>query len=384
MRNFSTCEDVMEQINSKQKLLGKEHISAILPTEPTARRSMKSFHHRSTSVQNHNPLDPYGYAREIVGHVLQVSREDTADILQMANGVDNLFMQQRTVPTTQKGTKEVYDTSGCIDNHFKKKKLYSEEKDEYGVYRDDQGYARDVDGHIINVSKEDIRKLIERALRDEHNYICLPEHASSFTQTKLVQEIYTKDEINEMFYGVCGAQENWLNTCMEEMRQDIAKIQHGTDKHEPASIDRHHPTSIDDGPKNSHPMKSQPDFHTRAEIDQLVEEIYGTLETTKKRLDRRCDDIYFPMDLSISALTSKIEAIQGELVSGNSELHCPSTRSIRNNKSTDIPRQKLVDDPTNRVRLVPKVTSDMSDTQPEERRSQLAVGVKIGHDGINA
>ena len=90
---------------------------------------------------------------------------------------------------------------------FGTKKLYSEEKDEYGVYRDDQGYARDVDGHIINVSKEDIRKLIERALRDEHNYICLPEHASSFTQTKLVQEIYTKDEINEMFYGVCGAQE---------------------------------------------------------------------------------------------------------------------------------------------------------------------------------
>ena len=138
-----------------------------------------------------------------------------------------------------------------------------------------------MDGHIINVSKEDIRKLIERALRDEHNYICLPEHASSFTQTKLVPEIYTKDEINEMFYGVCGAQEkyegdfqmkldgvyyplndsiSWLNTCMEEMRQDIAKIQYAADKHRPASIDRHQSTSIDDDPKNSHPMKSKPDF----------------------------------------------------------------------------------------------------------------------------
>ncbi|KAF2570094.1 hypothetical protein F2Q70_00003870 [Brassica cretica] len=29
----------------------------------------------------------------------------------------------------------------------------------------------------------------------------------SFAQTKLVLEIYTKDEINEMLYGVCGAQE---------------------------------------------------------------------------------------------------------------------------------------------------------------------------------
>ncbi|KAF2545904.1 hypothetical protein F2Q70_00021859 [Brassica cretica] len=97
-----------------------------------------------------------------------------------------------------------------------------------------------------------------RASRDEHNYICLPEQASSFTQTKLVPEIYTKDEINEMFYGACGAQEknegefqmnldgvyyplndsiSWLTTCMEEMRQDIAKIQHAADKHRPTSID---------------------------------------------------------------------------------------------------------------------------------------------------
>ncbi|KAF3544329.1 hypothetical protein DY000_02007864 [Brassica cretica] len=61
-------------------------------------------------------------------------------------------------------------------------------------------------------------------------------------------------------------------------------------------------------------MKSQPDFYTRGEINQLVEGIYRALETTEERLDRRCDDIYFPMDLSISAFTSKIEAIQGDLV----------------------------------------------------------------------
>ena len=64
-----------------------------------------------------------------------------------------------------------------------------------------------MDGHIINVSKEEIRKLMERASRDEPSYICLPKHANIFTQTKLVPEIYTKDEINEMFYGVCGEQE---------------------------------------------------------------------------------------------------------------------------------------------------------------------------------
>ncbi|KAF3509613.1 hypothetical protein F2Q69_00005913 [Brassica cretica] len=71
----------------------------------------------------------------------------------------------------------------------------------------DQGHARDVEGHIIRVSKDDIITLLERSSMDEHSYVCLPEHARLFTQTKLVREIYTKDEINEMFYGVSGAQE---------------------------------------------------------------------------------------------------------------------------------------------------------------------------------
>ncbi|WZZ77582.1 hypothetical protein YC2023_098154 [Brassica napus] len=155
-----------------------------------------------------------GYARAIDGRTLHVSREDITDILQTTDGADNL-------------------------------RFYWEEKDEYGIYRDDQGYARDLDGHTICVHNRDIRRLLERASRDELSYICLPEHASSFTQTKLVQEIYTKNEINEMFYGVCGEHENnkeafqmkldgvyypmndsisWLTNCMEEMKQDIAKI----------------------------------------------------------------------------------------------------------------------------------------------------------------
>ncbi|KAF2566166.1 hypothetical protein F2Q68_00025206 [Brassica cretica] len=133
---------------------------------------------------------------------------------------------------------------------FGARKFHWEGRDEYGIYKDDQGCARDMDGHIINVTKEEIRKLMERASRDEPSYICLPEHASLFTQTKLVPEIYTKDEINEMFYGVCGEHEknkeafqmkldgiyyplnesiSWLTTCMEEMKQNIARIQHATD-----------------------------------------------------------------------------------------------------------------------------------------------------------
>ncbi|KAF2570085.1 hypothetical protein F2Q70_00003879 [Brassica cretica] len=73
--------------------------------------------------------------------------------------------------------------------------------------RGDETMRDFTDGHTIPVHTKDIRRLLKRTSRDEPAYICLPEHASSFTQTQLVPEIYTKDEINEMFYGVCGEHE---------------------------------------------------------------------------------------------------------------------------------------------------------------------------------
>ncbi|KAF2574168.1 hypothetical protein F2Q70_00003880 [Brassica cretica] len=177
---------------------------------------------------------------------------------------------------------------------------------------------------------------------------------------------------------------------MEEMKKDIARIENATDTARPPSIDRrqpqsidsrkspslarrHHasidnrlPASIDTNLPRTHTMKSQPDFHTREEIDQLVEGIYIALETTEERLDVRCDDIYFPMDLTISALTSKVEAIQGELVEIQSYIARRPEASIsidrRNNKSIDTHNSTSIDSDTNRGRLVPKMTSDMSNT----------------------
>ncbi|KAG2276591.1 hypothetical protein Bca52824_059146 [Brassica carinata] len=98
-------------------------------------------------------------------------------------------------------------------------------------------------------------------------------------------------------------------------------------------------------------MKSQPDFHTREEIDHLVEGIYRALETTEERLDGRCDDLYFPMDLSISALTSKVEAIQGELVEIQSYIARRPEAALsidrRNNILTGIHHRTSVDNATN-------------------------------------
>ena len=125
-------------------------------------------------------------------------------------------MQQRNTPEHQKRvTNKFYDTAVGVDDRFKPKyrqhtrpsidirvptsidrrpefgkraydragirRFHWQQNDEYGVYRDDHEHARGVDGHIIHVSKDDIRNLLERASMDEHNYICLPEHARSFT-----------------------------------------------------------------------------------------------------------------------------------------------------------------------------------------------------------
>ncbi|KAF3543610.1 hypothetical protein DY000_02002917 [Brassica cretica] len=109
---------------------------------------------------------------------------------------------------------------------------------------------------------------------------------------------------------------SWVTTCMEEMGQDIARMQthRAAEATTPASIDRNLPTSIDADPSQSNPMKSQPDSYTRAEIDQMVEEIYRTLGAAEERLDNICDDIYFPWDITISSFTSQTEAMQRELV----------------------------------------------------------------------
>ncbi|KAF3582483.1 hypothetical protein DY000_02033097 [Brassica cretica] len=166
--------------------------------------------HSSSTIDRHQQYhvdrqpDPDSYAKAIDGRTLHVSGEDIADILQTANGADNLFMHQRSNPE-QKTTKEFYDTAGGIENNFKQRsrhtthpsidvdvatsvdrqsefgrraydlygnrKFYWEEKGEYGVYRDDKEFARELDGRTIPFHNKDMRRLLERASRDEPAYM---------------------------------------------------------------------------------------------------------------------------------------------------------------------------------------------------------------------
>ncbi|KAG5393369.1 hypothetical protein IGI04_023332 [Brassica rapa subsp. trilocularis] len=272
-----------------------------------------------------------GHARAMDGRILKVSRENIADILQVANGPDNLFMQQRSIPdnipkvrdelqganTTAISSHQSYRPvsqalidkvastsfdrvtpmsldkapSPSINSRYEfghraydiygARKFTWEQKDEYGVYKDEFGYARNVAGEMIHITKDNIRKILERASLYEESHICLPEHATSFTPTRLVPEIYTKDEINEMVTGICGAQErlgdelktlvddtnqplersyNELFRSMAEMKTEIENMQHNLEKEATTSpsIDADKATSIDVKPQTSQiPAKPQ-------------------------------------------------------------------------------------------------------------------------------
>ncbi|WZZ14788.1 hypothetical protein YC2023_107877 [Brassica napus] len=210
--------------------------------------------------------DPDGNARTIDGRILQVSKEDIADILQVANVPDNIFSQQRgtpdviqTDPNRHVGVAETeinadlscqpkgqasinritptstdkddptsidrrYEFRYCAFDMYGARKFTWEQRDEYRVYRDECGHARGVDCEMIPVTKNDIRKLLERASLSEESHICLPEQATSYTLTRLAPELYTKDEINEMVTGICGAQEKLgeeLKSLVEDTHQPL-------------------------------------------------------------------------------------------------------------------------------------------------------------------
>ncbi|KAF2557201.1 hypothetical protein F2Q68_00016714 [Brassica cretica] len=278
--------------------------------------------------------DQDGHARAMDGRILQVFGEDIADIVQLANGVDNVFTQQRSIPnnnpTVPDGNPRA-NTTG-IGSHQSCRpvgqasinKLRWEQKDEYGVYRDESGHARSAAGDMILVTKDDLRKILERASLFGEGHIYLPEHATSFKSTKLAPEIYTKDEINEMVTGICGAQEklgeelktlvddtyqpldrgyNQLFRCMAEMRTEIESMQHNLEKEATTSpsIDANKATSIDVKPQTS---------QIPAEPKNLAEK---KDEWEIAYINTRINNVYNPLNNNVDWLSTRIDLLQQEL-----------------------------------------------------------------------
>ncbi|KAF3510426.1 hypothetical protein F2Q69_00006432 [Brassica cretica] len=201
------------------------------------------------------------------------------------------------------------------------RKFRWEQKDEYGVYRYESGYARSVAGEMIPVTKDNIRKIMERASLFEESHLCLPEHATSFTPTKLAPEIYTKNKINEMVTGICRAQENLgdelktlvddtyqpldrgyneLFRSMAEMRTYIESMQHNLEKEATTSpsIDANKATSIDVKPQTS---------QIPAEPESLAEK---KAEWEIAYINTGINDVYNPLKNNVDWLNTRINLLQ--------------------------------------------------------------------------
>lgn len=220
------------------------------------------------------------------GRFLQVLRNDIVEVIAMANGADNLLFQQRNPEHQQSIPNELFaracgigfrlknqnwarkcksidSPSGAstdrrdppsINMHFESgNRVYNrngvrrfewEQKDEYEVYRDEDRYTWGGDVSIINISKNDIRVILERASLHEKSFICLPEHWGIFTQAT-PQDPYSRAYMDNKLHGIYRFHEDslndfkwrldsiyhplndsisWLTTCMEQMRHNIANM----------------------------------------------------------------------------------------------------------------------------------------------------------------
>ncbi|KAG5375844.1 hypothetical protein IGI04_040440 [Brassica rapa subsp. trilocularis] len=288
--------------------------------------------------------DPDDNARAMDGRILQLSREDIADILQVANGPDNLFSQQRgtpdviqTYPNNHAGVattkinpdlsrqpKGRYECGNRAFDMYEARKFTWEQRDEYGVYRDERGHARGIAGEMIPVTKDNIKKILEIASLFEESHICLPEYVTSFTLTRLAPELYTKEEIDEMVFGICGAQEkqgeelktlvedthqpldrgyNELFRCMAEMRTEIESLRQQLEKEATtsASIDAPRATSIDVSLPTAQ-IPAEPQCSTQHRDEWEISYI-----------DTRINDVYYPLNNNVDWLSTKIELLQQDL-----------------------------------------------------------------------
>ncbi|KAG5384427.1 hypothetical protein IGI04_035897 [Brassica rapa subsp. trilocularis] len=266
--------------------------------------------------------DPDGNARAMDGRILQVNvalqtsiQTDPNNHTEVATTEINPYISRQpkgeasidgtTETSIDRGTPTSIDrdNSTLIDRRYEcgnrafdmygARKFTWEQKDEYGVYRDERGHARGLAGEMISVTKDDIRKLLERASVFEESHICLPEHATSFTLTRLAPELYTKDEINEMVFGICGAQ--------EKLGEELKSLQLEKEATTSASIDAPHATLIDVSLPTAQ-IPAEPQCSTQHRDEWEVSYI-----------DTRINDVSCPLNNNVDWLSTKIELLQQDL-----------------------------------------------------------------------
>lgn len=125
-----------------------------------------------------------------------------------------------------------------------KRKFRVVQSNEYEVYRDEDGNAQSMDGRIINVSKEDIKEILEMAYKSGGNYLSLPQYEGCLQMPELHLTTHSQpvDDVKELIRGVFKAQEKmpdelyqkidgiyypltnsvaWLSKCMDDLQLKV-------------------------------------------------------------------------------------------------------------------------------------------------------------------
>ncbi|KAF3488052.1 hypothetical protein F2Q69_00052447 [Brassica cretica] len=138
-----------------------------------------------------------------------------------------------------------------------------------------------------------------------HRSISAPSHRStaSSQQWKIGYNLY--EDMHDRFTSPIMRYLDTLSTHMMKVQKDIGKLndQHDFQEEGQTSIDRFQWTSLD-GKK---PTEHLP--YTASEVDQITSKLYTAIDTMEERLEKRCDDIYFPFDISASIDRARSKSI---------------------------------------------------------------------------
>ncbi|KAF3537358.1 hypothetical protein F2Q69_00022066 [Brassica cretica] len=269
----------------------------------------KNIEYRGLAMEEEGGSRRPSEARAMDGHILNISREEIAEIISM-NGSRNLL-----------------DTQNRVED--------PPSVDEADAPSIDEGQARAMDGRILNISREEIADII--AMNGSRNFLdtqniaedppSIDEADAPSTEmrkeygvisTVPEQDTYIKAEIEELVADIYRAMRttydyhskrlddiyypfnnsiSWLTTRTDDMKQDVAMIQeqHAVSGGALKSIAAHIQQSID--------------AHIRTSIDAQL----ASFEDRRQSFTYRLNGVYCPLCDDIYSLTTHMNALQQEI-----------------------------------------------------------------------
>ncbi|KAF3500227.1 hypothetical protein F2Q69_00041806 [Brassica cretica] len=106
---------------------------------------------------------------------------------------------------------------------------------------------------------------------------------------------------------------SWLTTCMEEMKQDIARIQNATDVARPSSIDRRQPPSIDIRPPPSIDIHNHTPIDSDTNRSRLVPKMTSDMSNTHYQGEEISADTYAALtrhQFNLESLGERLQRIE--------------------------------------------------------------------------